>query len=159
MKLTLHLVLSSALLLTACSREPESNNPAPTTPPTQEQPKPDAPKVPPASAPTPAENTTPVAPPAIADLGKILGTIKDGPTAEAAKPKLDALVHQLQTAKAAVPAAAKDSLGGLGKLATDAAAKIGVGPEVMSQITALLQNPSVKAAIGPTLEKLQGLLK
>ena len=175
MKCTLHLVLSSALLITACTHEARPATPTnPETPPTQEQPKSQGATVPTptptptpapsastpaAHAPAPAANQPSVAAPAITDLGKILATIKDGPTAEAAKGKLDALVQQLQTAKAAVPPVAKDSLGGLGKLATDAAAKTGVGTEVVRQITALLEIPAVKAAIGPTLEKLQGLLQ
>ena len=90
----------------------------------------------------------------------MLAGIKDTATATAAKAPLEAIVLQLQTAKNAAPAATTtDALGGIGKLVGDAAAKMGVSPEIMKQITGLMDNASVKAAIGPTLEKLQGLLK
>jgi hypothetical protein len=164
MKPILHLVLSAtALLLTACSPASETPTPpAAKTPPAGAQPKPEAAVAPApvaAPAPAPAPKSAAVAAPALADLGKVLGSIKDAPTAEAAKGPLDALVLQLQTAKASVPAGTKDALGGISKLASDAAAKAGVSPEVMTQLASLLDNPTIKAVIGPTLEKLQGLLK
>jgi hypothetical protein len=69
-------------------------------------------------------------------------------------------VQKLQGAKTALQGAGgTDAQGVLGKLAGGAAAKLGVSPETMKQISTLLDNPSIKAVIGPTLEKLQGLLK
>jgi len=95
--------------------------------------------------------------PSLADLGKLLSGITDGPTATAAKGKLETLVGSLKSAAGSAPAAG--GLGELGKLAGQAATKLGVSPEVMQQITALLANPAVKDAIGPVLEQLQSLLK
>ncbi len=150
------------LLVVACTSETKVT-------PAEGQPQTQTPAQTPAQTPTQTPTQTPAQPaaanapeasaPALADLGKILGAIKDGTTAAAAKPSLDALVQQLEAAKTKAAANATDALGGLGKVAADAAAKLGVGPEVVQQITALLDLPAVKAAIGPTLEKLQGLIK
>ena len=166
MKHIAHRVLfSTFLLVTACTKTTEVLVPAPATPPVTapaqpaQQPQPAAP-APAAAAPAPDKAPAPVAAPSVADLGKLLGGIKDGATAEAAKAQLDALVNQLQTTKNATPAnAATEGLGSLGKLAGDAATKLGVSADTVKQITTLLGNPAVKSAIGPTLEKLQGLLK
>ncbi|HEX5054013.1 MAG TPA: hypothetical protein VFZ65_19700 [Planctomycetota bacterium] len=154
-------LLSTALLTAACTRETTTLVPdTPAKPAASQPPKTETPAAPVVSkAPDPA--AAPAAPaPSVADLGKLLGGIKDGETAKAAKGQLDAIAQQLQTTKNAVPAAASPSaLGDLGKMAGDAAAKLGVSPDVIKQIAALLADPSVKAAIGPTLEKLQGLLQ
>lgn len=152
------LLLSTALLATACTKETKAApNTPPATPPAAGQPQPAAPN---AGAPVVNKAPEAAAAPSVADLGKVLAGIKDGPTAEAAKAPLAAIVQQLEAAKKAAPAAAgTEALSGLGKLAGDAAAKLGVSAETTKQITALLDNPSVKAVIGPTLEKLQGLLK
>lgn len=172
MRTTLHTaLLSTALLLSACSPKPEATNP--TTPPANQPvavptPAPVAAPAPlpdasgnPVAAPkvTPAANPLPAVPTPIADLGKVLGNIKDGATAAAAKGGLDALVQQLSAAKTAATGGAEGGLGGLSKLATGAAAKAGLSPDVMATIQSLLDNPTIKAVIGPTLEKLQGLLK
>lgn len=156
-------LLSTALLATACTKKAEPVTPAPLPaagqPAPAVQPTPAPAAVAPAAAPAAPAGDKTVAP-SVADLGKLLGGIKDAATAEAAKAPLDAIVQQLQTTKSVAPGAVTpDSLGGLGKLAGDAAAKLGVSADTMKQITTLLDNPSVKAVIGPTLEKLQGLLK
>ncbi len=73
-------------------------------------------------------------------------------------------MQQLQAAKAAAPAgaastvtnAANNAIGGLGKIAGDAAGKLGVGPEIVRAVTALLDTPAIKIVIGSTLEKLSG---
>ncbi len=152
-------LFSTLLLITACKKETATLTPI--TPPTvsadgpkkPEAPKPQV-KAAPESKPAPAATTS------VADLPKVLAGIKDAPTAEAAKAPLDSIVQQLQTAKNAAPAAAsKDAFGGLGKLAGDAAAKLGVSADTVATVGTLLANPTVKAVIGPTLEKLQGLLK
>ena len=159
----LAVLFSTVVLTTGCKKGSETVAPAPgATPPAVGQQQPAAPKTetPAVKAPAPAAAATP----AIADLPKVLAGIKDAATAEAAKAPLDAIVQQLQTAKAAAPAAAApaagtEALGGLSKMATDAAAKLGVSADTVAQITTLLANPAIKAVIGPTLEKLQGLLK
>lgn len=167
-------LLSTALLVPACSKA-SAEGTTPPTPPVAGKPT-DAktPAAPAPVAPAPVVNKapeaakTPAAPetsalamPSLTNLGEFLATIKDGPTATAAKAPLEAFVKQLETTKAAAaPTPAKpDALGGLtGKIA-DVAAKIGISPEITKQIGALLENPSVKAVIGDALTKLQGLAK
>lgn len=158
--LSLAVLSLTTLLFTACSPEP-TPTPTPKTPPTQPQPSPEvkAPTTAPAVMPDEPVKPANVAAPALADLGKLLSTVKDAPTAEAAKPQLEALTQQLQTAKKSVSGGTKDALGGLGKLATDAAGKLGVSSEVMTQIKTLLQDPAIAGVIGPVLQKLQGLLQ
>ncbi len=154
-------VFSIVLLASACTSK---TDPAvPTAPPAGAPAKPETamPKAAsvdqaPASAVAPAAAPAP----ALSDLGKVLGSIKDAGTAGAAKGQLDALVQQLQTAKNAAPAAgAKEALGAIGKVAGDAMGKLGISPDAAKQVATLLENPAIKAVIGPTLEKLQALLK
>ncbi|MEO6596835.1 MAG: hypothetical protein ABIP94_18990 [Planctomycetota bacterium] len=154
-------LLSTALLATACTKKTDTPVPAaPATPPAATQPKPAAPAAPAHAVDKAATPEARAAAPSVADLGKLLSGIKDEATAKAAKTPLDAIVQQLQTTKnAAAPAAKPDALGGLGKMAGDAATKLGVSADTVKQIGTLLNNPSVKAVIGPTLEKLQSLLK
>ncbi len=154
-------LLCAGLLAVACTKETPA--PTPTTPPQPAAPA-AAPDQPPKAMTVETAQPKPAAAaPTIADLPKVLGTIVDGNTATAAKGQLEAITQQLQTAKAAAPAsatgAAKDALGGLGKLAGQAAAKLGVSADTVKQVATLLENPAIKAAIGPTLEKLQGLLQ
>ncbi len=171
------LILFSTLFVPSCTKETPAT---PGTPPANVKPAEPTPaaKMPaeaPATTPTPtpapvvaakpAEPTppaaaTPVAVPTLAELPKLLAGITNSATATSAKAPLEALVQQLQTQKAAAaPAAKTDTLGGLGKLATEAAAKVGLSPELTKQIGTLLENPEVKAVLGQTLEKLQGLMK
>jgi hypothetical protein len=187
MKPILTVALFSTLFATACSKEPATptppanppaNAPANTpakdlgnvpaapnqTPPVAQAPavpeKPVTNEAPVAPTPTPA---APVAAPSLADLPKLLASIKDGASANAAKAPLEALVSKLQTAKdSAAPASggnATGALSGLSKIASDAAGKLGISEDVQKQIGALLEKPEVKAALGATLEKLKGLLK
>lgn len=175
MKSPLILALFSTVLAISCSKSADAS-PAKTPPAPA-----DAPATPPAAAKTPAtspaaaSSRTPTAPaaalkvPTVAELGSFLGNIKDGASATAAKEPLEALVKQLQTTKdAAAPAAgdtsgASGALGGLGKAVSGAvggaAAKLGISEDVQKQISALLEKPEVKAAIGTTLEKLMNLVK
>ena len=176
MKSPLILALFSTVLATSCTKEagaapatpaaPAAAHTPPATPPAAKTPA--APVAAPTAAPAVQPAVTPVAAPAelkvpaLADLGAFLGNIKDGASATAAKAPLEALLKQLQTTKdAAAPAAggAADALGGLTKAAAGIASKLGVSEDVVKQIGALLEKPEVKAAIGTTLEKLQGLLK
>ncbi len=145
-------LISSAALLACCGTKTEAA-PKPTvpgasgmTPPANNIPK--APQETPVAVPT----TTPVA-----DLGKVLSSITDGPTAQAAKGKLEAAIASL---KSAAGAAGTD----LTKLAGSAAASAGVDvtslkAAALKQVESLLSNAAVKTAIGPTLEQLVPLLK
>lgn len=178
-------LLSTSLWLAACGNPNEPQQP-PTTPPAAKAPvgtptpapanvapagnvqkaPEQTPAVVPANA---APSATPPAPaaaapaaPTPADLGKVLETITDGPTAVAAKGKLESILAQLKGAKDAVVGG---QLGGdLGKLAGAAASKAGVDlPAIKAaagkQLDSLLQNAAVKAAIGPTLEQIKALLQ
>lgn len=141
------LLISSLLLVPACTKESAAASLPPGAAPQQ---TPTAPA---------AGKAAPAATPAIADLPKVLAGIKDAASAEAAKGPLEGIVQQLEAAKskaAAAPAAAGTDLG---KLAGETATKLGISPDTVAQVTALLANPAIKAVIGPTLEKLQGLLK
>jgi 3-oxoacyl-ACP reductase-like protein len=172
------LLLSTTLSLAACGGN-STPTPQPTTPPPAANPPAGAPaaakvdptgNVPKAPEPTPAAQpanaaATPAAAaaaPSPADLGKVLETITDGPTAQAAKDKLDAILTQLKSAKAAVTGG---QLGGdLGKLAGAAASKAGIDLAAIKaaagkQLDSLLQNEAVKGAIGPTLEQIKALLQ
>lgn len=182
------LLIPAFAVLPACgSKNPAPEAPKPAAPapqnPVAAAPKVDAPKVeaPKVDAPKPAAPTNPlnqladaakaaagnaqqpapVEAPKVEDLGKVLGGITDGPTAQAAKSKIESLIQQLKAAK---NVATSGQLGGdLGKIAGAAAAKAGVDltalkAEAKKQVDSLLGNASIKAAIGPTLEQLKGLL-
>lgn len=174
MKLAVRLpVLSTMFWLAACggsgNTTPQPTTPPPAAPtPAKAEPTGNAPQAP---APTPAAQPANAAPtpaaaataaPTPADLGKVLETITDGPTAQAAKDKLDGILAQLKSAKAAVTGG---QLGGdLGKLAGAAASKAGIDlPAIKAatakQLDSLLQNAAVKGAIGPTLEQIKALLQ
>lgn len=92
----------------------------------------------------------------LGDLQKTLGGITDGATAQGAKATLDTLVDKVK--------AAVGDLGGIQKLLDGAlgqagASASGVVQSVLKQIDGLLANEQVKAAIGPVLDQLKGLLK
>lgn len=186
MKSILTVALFSTLFATACSKEPATPTPPANPPanapanapakdlgnvpaaPNQTPPVVQAPPVAEKEIVTEPATPTPAAPvavPSLADLPKLLASIKDGASANAAKAPLEALVSKLQTAKdsaAAAPASggtASGALSGLTKIASDAAGKLGISEDVQKQIGALLEKPEVKAAIGATLEKLKGLAK
>lgn len=176
-------LLSTSLWLAACGNPNEPQQP-PTTPPAAKAPAgtpapanvapagnvqkapEQTPAVVPANAAPSATPPTPAAAapaaPTPADLGKVLETITDGPTAQAAKGKLESILAQLKGAKDAVVGG---QLGGdLGKIAGAAASKAGVDlPAIKAaagkQLDSLLQNAAVKAAIGPTLEQIKALLQ
>jgi len=97
----------------------------------------------------------------------LLKGITDGKTAEAAKTQLESLTDKLGGALTSLQALGQASAGnagtGLGDMAMQAAAT--VSPEITKslggiaeQVTRLLGLEDVKTAIGPLLEKLQGLL-
>jgi hypothetical protein len=160
MKSIASLVLFSALSLAAsCSKESQAAGPG-TGPaaPAAGAPKAETPAVPKTDAAKPAAQQ-PAATAAVADLPKILAGIKDAETAKSSKGALDTIVTQLEAAKAAAPAPAAGGAVDLGKIAGDTATKLGVSPETVEQVKKLLADPAIKAVIGPTLEKLQGLLK
>ncbi|MCU0866906.1 MAG: hypothetical protein MUC36_24235 [Planctomycetes bacterium] len=84
------------------------------------------------------------------ELGKTLGGITDGATAEKAKSGLEGIVSTLKTQMG--------ELGGLGKL--DGAlttVKDGLMKGAMDQVTKLMGNADITAKIGPVLENLKGL--
>ena len=84
------------------------------------------------------------------DLGKTLGGITDGATAEKAKTGLEGIVSTLKTQMG--------ELGGLGKLeGALATAKDGLMKGAMEQVTKLMGNADITAKIGPVLEQLKGL--
>jgi len=160
-------LFSTTFLFTACgsSTEAATNAPATGSPANASSPQAPAPvysKAPetPAAKPTVPATNAPVDP--MADLGKLLSTITDGPTAQAAKARLETMLQSLEGMK---NAATSGQLGSdLGKLAGAAASKAGVdlaGWKVAAakQVTSLLAMPAVKGAIGPTLDRLQSLLK
>lgn len=89
------------------------------------------------------------------DVNKLLAGITDGPTAEAAKGPLDAVIASL---KSMTDGAVADATTGAKKLSTDALAKYGITGETMGMITSLLANPTVSSLIGPTLNQLKSLL-
>lgn len=173
--------ISTVLLLAACGGTNEAAPKAPPTPAPAAAPAGQAPSgnIPKAPEPTPAVTPTapaaqppttppspaiaaPTAAPTTADLNKVLESITDGPTAQAAKGKLDAIMVQLKSAKDAVTTGA---LGGdIGKLAGAAAGAAGVDLASIKalakkQVDSLLANEAVKSAIGPTLEQLKALLQ
>lgn len=164
-------LFSTTFVFTACgsSTEAAANAPASGSPANASSAQPPAPvyskapETPAAKPPVPAANAPTNAPAdPTADLGKLLSTITDGPTAQAAKAKLETVIQSLEGMK---NAATSGQLGAdLGKLAGAAASKVGVdlaGWKVAAekQVTSLLANPAVKGAIGPTLDRLQALLK
>lgn len=163
-------LISTAALLASCGTKTEAAPMAPTpagvtpttTPVAPANNIPQAPHQAPAVTPTPAPVATPPAAPTMADLGTILGGITDGPTATAAKSKLEAVIASV---KSAASAATSGQLGAdLSKLAGTAAAKAGVDmaglkAAALKQVEGLLSNPAIKSAIGPTLEQLVPLLK
>jgi hypothetical protein len=84
------------------------------------------------------------------DLGKTLGGITDGATAEKAKTGLEGIVSTLKTQMG--------ELGGLGKLeGALATVKDGLMKGAMDQVTKLMGNADITAKIGPVLEQLKGL--
>jgi hypothetical protein len=93
---------------------------------------------------------------ALGGLQTTLAGITDGPTATAAKAKLETLIADLKT-----------SLGELansGKLMEAVSAKFGANKDqlmsaVSTRVQALMNNEQVKAAIGPVLQQLQNLVK
>jgi hypothetical protein len=143
-------LFTAFLLAAACTKESAAATPGTATPQTPSAP---------AAAQPAAQPAAPTATASVADLPKVLAGIKDAATAEAAKAPLDAILQQLQAAKSAAGTAPAVTGTDLGKLAGDAATKLGASPEIVAQLGALLENPAIKAVIGPTLEKLQGLLK
>lgn len=98
------------------------------------------------------------------DLGSLLGGVTDQASAESAKQPLGDAVGKLETAlegqkaKANLDAATSAAGGTSSSWSTDVLGKFGLGSGTADQIRALLANEQVKAVLGPTLEKLQGLL-
>ena len=184
MNCTIRLALvSTVALFTACSKPAEATpvpgTPTPAAAPGQ-TPKADTPALPAtniAKAPhqdaavmpaglTPAKAAASDLPanPTVADLGKLLGTITDGPTATAAKSKIESIINSLKSAASAAGAGAGALGGDLSKLAGAAAEKAGVDmpalkAAALKQVEGLLNNDAIKGAIGPTLEQLKTLLK
>lgn len=103
-----------------------------------------------------------VAPAQSFDVNKILGGIKDKPTADAAKGPLEGAIASLKTLMGgkAAPATggAADATAGMKKLGADVLAKFGIDGTTLGTITGLLQNPAVAGAIGPVLNQLKGLI-
>ncbi|MBM4062935.1 MAG: hypothetical protein FJ265_17845 [Planctomycetes bacterium] len=166
--LTRSTLILGSLFAVACSKaapapvQPAGGAPAanPSAPPNDLKPAPGqspAPAQPAAAQPAAAADLQPT----VENLGKILTGITDGPTAQAAKSKLDTIIGSLKSAAEA----AKGQLGGdLGKLAGAAAAKAGVDlgaikAAALQQVDKLLANDAIQGAIGPTLEQLKGYLK
>lgn len=103
------------------------------------------------------------------DLGSMLGGVTDQASAEAAKNPLTDAVGKLQAAldgakaktnleSTAGATGATGAAGGTSNWSNDVLAKFGIGSGTVDQIRSLLANEQVKAVLGPTLEKLQGLL-
>ncbi|MEO6594625.1 MAG: hypothetical protein ABIP94_07715 [Planctomycetota bacterium] len=114
-----------------------------------------------------SENKKSVAPGALAgkdaagtvDINKLLGSVKDKPTAEAAKGPLESALASLKGRMGnGKTTGAADASGGMGKMAPDALAKFGINGNTMGMVTGLLGNPTVAGVIGPALEQLKGLL-
>lgn len=183
MNCTIRLALVSTLaLFTGCSKPAEAT-PVPGTPtpaaapgqtPKADTPAPatniakaphqDAPVMPTGLTPAKAAASDLPANPTVADLGKLLGTITDGPTATAAKSKIELIINSLKSAASAAGAGAGALGGDLSKLAGAAAEKAGVDvpalkAAALKQVEGLLNNDAIKGAIGPTLEQLKTLLK
>lgn len=89
------------------------------------------------------------------DVNQLLAGITDGPSAEAAKGPLDAIVASL---KGVTAGAVADATSGVKKLGADTLAKYGINGETMGMINGLLANPAVSSLIGPTLNQLKGLI-
>jgi hypothetical protein len=89
------------------------------------------------------------------DVNKLLASITDGPTAEAAKGPLDSVVASL---KGLAGGAVAEATTGAKKIGADTLAKYGISGETLGMITGLLGNPAVTSVIGPTLNQLKGLL-
>ena len=92
------------------------------------------------------------------ELATLLTTVKDGPTAEAAKTKLNTL-----TSLKSAGASAEKSVSGAVDMAKKAAEA--VTPEmktalssITTEVTRLLALPEVTKVIGPVLEKLKALI-
>lgn len=93
---------------------------------------------------------------ALGGLQTTLAGISDGPTATAAKGKLETLIADLKTSLG--------ELSGSGNLMESVSAKFGANKDqlmkaVSDRVGTLMGNEQVKAAIGPVLEQLQSLLK
>lgn len=95
------------------------------------------------------------------DVNKILGSIKDKPTAEAAKGPLEGAIASLKSmmgGTTGTSGGAADASSGMKKLGADVLAKFGINGDTMNMITGLLGNPAVSGAIGPVLNQLKGLI-
>ncbi len=100
------------------------------------------------------------------ELATLLTTVKDGPTAEAAKTKLNTLTDSLSSALTSLKSAganAEKSVSGAVDMAKKAAEA--VTPEmktalssITTEVTRLLALPEVTKVIGPVLEKLKALI-
>ncbi len=93
---------------------------------------------------------------ALGGLQTTLAGIKDGPTATAAKAKLETLISDLK--------ASLGELANTGKLMEAVSAKFAANKDqlmsaVSTRVQALMNNEQVKAAIGPVLQQLQNLVK
>ena len=92
------------------------------------------------------------------DIGKLLGGIKDGATANAAKGPLEGAIAQLKNALSGANANAGGSADMAKKLAGDVMAKFGLGAGTLGTITSLMSNDAIKGAIGPMLAQLKSLI-
>jgi hypothetical protein len=101
------------------------------------------------------------------DIGKLLGGIKDGPTATAAKGPLEGAIAQLKNALAGAKAQSETAGAGASgadmatmakKMANDVLTKFGISSQTVTTITSLLQNPAIASVIGPALDQLKGLI-
>ena len=114
-------------------------------------------------------------PTGVADqITKALANVTDQQTAERYKPQIESLTDQLASAMSSVKQVSKDAAdkvgeagSELGKMAGDLIDKAAraASPELKSafssieaEITRLLNDPQVNQVIGPTLQKLQGLI-
>jgi hypothetical protein len=92
------------------------------------------------------------------DIGKLLGGITDGATANAAKGPLEGAIAQLKNALSGATANAGGSADMAKKMAGDVLAKFGIGAGTLGTITNLMNNEAIKGAIGPMLAQLKSLI-
>jgi len=94
------------------------------------------------------------------DVNKILGGIKDKPTADAAKSPLEGAVAALKNMMSGNQATGgtADASSGAKKLGADVLAKFGIDASTLGTIKGLLDNPAIAGAIGPVLNQLKGLI-
>ncbi|MGK0300007.1 MAG: hypothetical protein ACI89X_000875 [Planctomycetota bacterium] len=92
------------------------------------------------------------------NINALLATITDAQLATAAKPALDGIVGQLETALAGAKAEGLGAAADGGGMVKTVLTQFDVSPDTTGTIHTLLANPAVEGVLGATLNQLMAMI-